>query len=361
MENLSFNIFQVLILLGAVNGLVWGILIFRNRVKRKANIYLALFVLAMAVGSLKIVLQEKIPNFNLHLPFPLLLQFCFGPLLYFYIRASLSTTFKFSYIQLWHFVPSLLLDVLPAMLLFAYGIKTYSTILVQALFIIDILAFIAFSIYWVRACSLIFNYYKTAGKAELKWLVRVIAASFFIVLSWLAYIIISLAFKHTPGSGLLPYQPIYLVLCACMYWLGIAGYYRPEAGLLTVPVIEKRQLLSADVLSQKMTIILNLMSTNHWHHDEHINLSKLAAQLQMPVNELSYILNSGFKMNFSDFINQQRIEDLKIRFADKANEKYTLLGMAYEVGFSSKASFYRAFKKATQKTPGEYYKQQYSL
>ena len=39
------------------------------------------------------------------------------------------------------------------------------------------------------------------------------------------------------------------------------------------------------------------------------------------------------------------------------NQKFTLLGLAYDCGFNSKTSFNRNFKKATGFAPSEYLKQ----
>jgi hypothetical protein len=86
--------------------------------KEGVNIFLGLFVLAFVMGSVKIVLQEKIPYFNRDLPFPLLYQFTFGPLLYLCLKSVLTVSYRFTVRQLWHFLPSLLFDVLPALFLF---------------------------------------------------------------------------------------------------------------------------------------------------------------------------------------------------------------------------------------------------
>jgi AraC-like DNA-binding protein len=64
----------------------------------------------------------------------------------------------------------------------------------------------------------------------------------------------------------------------------------------------------------------------------------------------------GFNMNFNDFINGFRIEDFKQRLVNPVNTKFSLMGLAYDAGFNSKASFYRAFKKATGQTPSQFYR-----
>ena len=55
--------------------------------------------------------------------------------------------------------------------------------------------------------------------------------------------------------------------------------------------------------------------------------------------------------DFNDFINEYRIEELKKLLNDPKNNNFTLLSLAFEAGFNSKASFNRAVKKLTGKSP----------
>ena len=73
--------------------------------------------------------------------------------------------------------------------------------------------------------------------------------------------------------------------------------------------------------------------------------------------ELSQILNIYLKTNFTDFINQYRVEEFIIRVQDKTAVKYTLTSLSEQSGFNSKSSFFRSFKKIKGKTPAEYVKE----
>lgn len=85
-----------------------------------------------------------------------------------------------------------------------------------------------------------------------------------------------------------------------------------------------------------------------------LTLAELAIQLQLPPHVLSKLLNESYQKNFFDFINYHRIEELKRRLNDPRFRSYTVLSMAYEVGFNSKTAFNRSFKKLTNQTPSEY-------
>jgi YesN/AraC family two-component response regulator len=66
---------------------------------------------------------------------------------------------------------------------------------------------------------------------------------------------------------------------------------------------------------------------------------------------LSHIINTESEKNFNDFLNEFRIDHFKKLLE---NDQFSIEGMAYESGFKSKTSFYRAFKKSTGQTPLQY-------
>ena len=66
------------------------------------------------------------------------------------------------------------------------------------------------------------------------------------------------------------------------------------------------------------------------------------------------MINESFHQNFYDFVNTYRIKESKRLLKDPESEKYKIISIAYDSGFSSKSSFYKAFKKSTGITPGEY-------
>lgn len=86
-----------------------------------------------------------------------------------------------------------------------------------------------------------------------------------------------------------------------------------------------------------------------------LSLSELAGKLKMSQHTLSRVINDGFEKNFFDFINSYRIDDFKRRVDNPKFKNYTLLSIAYEVGFNSKTAFNRSFKKITGQTPRDYY------
>jgi len=71
---------------------------------------------------------------------------------------------------------------------------------------------------------------------------------------------------------------------------------------------------------------------------------------------LSQIINENFNRNFYDLINEYRVKEVKKCLSNQKYNNFTLLGIAYECGFNSKASFNGVFKKFTGLTPSEFKK-----
>jgi len=90
--------------------------------------------------------------------------------------------------------------------------------------------------------------------------------------------------------------------------------------------------------------------------DANLSLTGLAKSLNISANNLSQVINSQKKKNFFDFVNTYRIEAIIEKLKNSENKKYTLLSLAYEVGFNSKSTFNASFKKLMGKTPSDYLK-----
>jgi AraC-like DNA-binding protein len=90
--------------------------------------------------------------------------------------------------------------------------------------------------------------------------------------------------------------------------------------------------------------------------DPGLTLGKLSAQLDTTPEFLSGIINGSLNLNFYDFINHYRTEEFKSLCSNPKNAGYTLISLAFDSGFNSKATFNRVFKKEVGLTPGEYFR-----
>lgn len=124
--------------------------------------------------------------------------------------------------------------------------------------------------------------------------------------------------------------------------------------------MEKYQNSSLDdgLVKYHSQMLENLMITKKPFNDPDLSLSTLASELNLTPNQLSQVINQAFKKNFYEFVNSYRIEEVIQKLANGEGKTVTLLGIALDAGFNSKATFNRFFKKHTGKTPSEYLKSQ---
>ena len=88
-----------------------------------------------------------------------------------------------------------------------------------------------------------------------------------------------------------------------------------------------------------------------------LTLNDLAEILEVHPNHLSQVINSRENKNFYDLINEKRVEEFIEIILKPESQQFTLLALAFDCGFNSKASFNRNFKKYTGRTPSEFLKQ----
>src|SRR6185437_10563614 len=76
--------------------------------------------------------------------------------------------------------------------------------------------------------------------------------------------------------------------------------------------------------------------------------------LKVHPHELSRIINVALKKNFNDFVNEYRIREIISKMQEPANDRLTLVGIAFDCGFKSKTTFNRVFREMTGKSATEY-------
>ncbi|MEO7433170.1 MAG: AraC family transcriptional regulator [Dokdonella sp.] len=91
------------------------------------------------------------------------------------------------------------------------------------------------------------------------------------------------------------------------------------------------------------------VETEGWWREEGLTLSQVAQRLGTSERTLSRGLSEGAGRNFNEFINGLRVEAVMRAISGGARDD--LLSLAFDYGFSSKASFNRAFLRYTGTTP----------
>ncbi len=87
-----------------------------------------------------------------------------------------------------------------------------------------------------------------------------------------------------------------------------------------------------------------------------LTIQDISNAIEIPVRDLSLLINHKLEQHFYDFVNSYRIENAMTILKDTTKNKVTILEILYDVGFNSKSSFNTAFKKHTRTTPTAYRK-----
>lgn len=102
--------------------------------------------------------------------------------------------------------------------------------------------------------------------------------------------------------------------------------------------------------------LLQFMKDHKPYLQDDLNLQTLSSLLHIKSNHLSQVINQKAGMNFFNFVNSYRIEEVKTKLKDSKSDHLSLLGIAFDSGFRSKASFNKLFKNQVGMTPTEYKK-----
>lgn len=101
--------------------------------------------------------------------------------------------------------------------------------------------------------------------------------------------------------------------------------------------------------------LLSFMEHQKPYRNETLTIAGLAAQLGEQEYRLRRLINGqlGYR-NFSSFLNEYRLAEVKAALSDPDQKDVPILTIAIDSGFGSLASFHRAFRQAEGCTPSAF-------
>ena len=241
---------------------------------------------------------------------------------------------------------------------FAPSALAFATFLLIALWSLTSLGYLAATLRRLGAFrARLKDLYSNTDTRELRWVDWLMA---FLVALWGAAAI-SLVSDNF-GPGLLFPGEIVFVLAAMLLLFVIAFASaqppveapeadapapEPEAGEKTEGKYA-RSALSAAHAKRLAGRIEKAMREDALYLDANLSLAKLSRHVGAPPNLASQTLNEEIGSTFFDYVAHWRIEAAKPRIL---SSEASILAIALEVGFNSRSTFYKAFKRETGMTP----------
>jgi len=384
----TINLRSILLLIAMLQGLVIAVLLLLRGLRRRqtADFFLSAFLFFLAcsliehfIGFMGLYDYAREQGHDLTF-FPFHNPFTYGPLILLYTRALTDGQFRWSKRDGLHFALPLLYYIvhfsvwaMPDAAKFHFLGATVTGGIVQYGF--DAVFYLVTGWYLWRSFQRFYAYrnlieqeYANIGKITLEWMRLFLFAFSIYLLFDLVFNVVALLYNFWYTG----WYWLNLTRALMLYYISTAGWAFAQKSSVPFVVLENRthvkpqnlpedpipavgkQLMTDEEFTRRHAQLSTCMENEKPWLDPELTLSILAGQLGLNTSQLSYLVNNGFKQNFNDFVNTYRVEEVKRKLATPDFQHLSLLGIAFESGFNSKATFNRAFKKRTGKAPSEY-------
>ncbi|MDI1257568.1 MAG: helix-turn-helix domain-containing protein [Flavobacterium sp.] len=362
------DIFNFSVISGALLGIIFIVATqFSKNRKDKSVVYLNLVVLFLTLNNLQVFFIDNVfteANFfirNSLIPFYVLILPSFYAFLRYYLKVDREIK-SFLLISAGLFT----VEVLMKLVLAAYFYHEKESYFVAQYGQIEEIVNAAYTLFlFVKAFVLLFKYSRLFQYVltfdNIKWLKNFMFLGSFVLLMWLSAIVLNLDKVLNPQIFI--YYPLRLSCSILLYWIGYQGFYNYA---LMTERIELRKAIASDskkktkhleakaVKEDKFQAVKEYVEHNEKYLEPTFSLDNLSEALKISTSTLSQLINQKSGNNFSDYINQLRVDKAKKFLIDPEYAAYTIVAIGLECGFNSKSTFYTAFKKATKITPSEY-------
>lgn len=376
----QFNIHSTPLLILVIQGLIFAALLFWRyfREKKVSDLLMALILLVMVyhrtaytIGFMGWYDTFKNTKVNYYI---FSLGLVAGPLMYLYIRTVLVAPFKFRKVDWWHFLPVGLFIVYRLAILFHdagqpdWNVgyegdwernfhQIYVSPIMHQIQFSSVLLYLAFSIQlFFQYRQKIRQFFSNTYKLELSWIQIFLTVYCFLfiygeITDLIDALIVELSYAHKWW--------IHLFSAIAVVYFGVKAYFTDLTTLhqLTFDVGE---VVSAPLpestrdYSRQKEKLTRFMEEEKAYLQPDFTLKQLAEGINSSIHDTSEIINSGFNVNFNEFVNHYRVAEVKSRLLNPDNDHLSILAIAFDSGFNSKASFNRIFKQLTGQSPSQF-------
>lgn len=128
-----------------------------------------------------------------------------------------------------------------------------------------------------------------------------------------------------------------------------------DSASLTSPENKYKKTGLAQKARQELALQLeSVMNERRLYLKPKLSLEDLEKITGFSKHNISEVLNGELRTNFYEYVNRWRIRSFTERIRRGDHKQYTILSIALDSGFSSKASFNRIFKITVGSTPSEF-------
>lgn len=367
---ISFGPLSITLLIGAAQGAFLALMLLRASVNRSANRFLALLIVAVALMITPYIIgfagfYDAYPWLSFA---PFQTGLAFGPLIYFHVLSLTGGPLP----SRWpvHFGPYLV-QFLAQAVVFPLSLETkdwwdrfaHAPFISPALTMASLASMAVYGrLAWRRYQDYLAFLAATrtdGSRFDPSWIRNAIIAIFATVIIWLGFFLADLV---DPSRNYFDQFWMYVGLSLVAIYLGVEGWRNatlpyppltaeppPAPAATTSSSGEATQRNWGD---QAAIWTREIEAAELWR-DPDLTLGSLARTLGTNTTYLSRALNEGLGLTFSAFINSRRVEEVKLLLADPSVSE-DILALALQAGFSSKATFNRAFADLTGVTPSAY-------
>lgn len=366
--DLNFTIINIIILFGGIQGFTLCWYLYK---KRKPNptaaSFFIFFIFCLAFHNL-IYAAIDMDFHNIWTPvamFPFPYKYLLGVALYFYVKHHFKNEHGPKYhLKEWYlFVPAIIYLGFRSVW-FYISVSEDSTRIVRTLvdkhvFDVNEFVILTFSITLSVLALRFLKAHKDAvgnqpkNQRKYAWL-RQLTIIYLCVNALNAIVFIANLVLNEGISMRCLYYPSLVLNSAFIYWLGYIGFSKSDV-LFSVFKLNQTQELDekSNAIKQHLE---EAMKVRELYKNPNLTLAELATELDLSPKDISGYINDVLNMNFSEYLSKHRVEKVKELLSSDQSQKFTLLALAEEAGFSSKSSFNATFKRLVGQTPSEYRK-----